>query len=265
MSTDKRARQKENRAHRVAAAEAAAAKARMRSRVMTYGGLALVIVVAIVGAAILLSDDDPEPTDTGAVVDGPDTGSDLALTGGGLDTCPESAEPVTEFAAPPELCIDTSATYTAVVDTTAGPFTIELDATRAPNTVNNFVVLARHHYYDGVSFHRVIQDFVIQGGDPVGNPPGTGGPGYRFADELPAAGEYQVGSVAMANSGADTNGSQFFVVTGENGAGLPPLYSLFGTVTDGLDVVAAIGTTETDANDQPVEDILINSVTITES
>ena len=108
----------------------------------------------------------------------------------------------------------------------------------APKTVNNFVVLARYHYYDGIVFHRIIPGFVLQGGDPQGD--GRGGPGYRFEDELPPAGRYEVGSLAMANAGPDTNGSQFFVISGPDGVRLPPQYSLFGKVVKGLDVVADI-------------------------
>ncbi len=113
-------------------------------------------------------------------------------------------------------------------------------AEAAPLTVNNFVVLSRYHYFDGVAFHRVIPGFVVQGGDPVGPSPGQGGPGYSFADELPGAVEdYVEGSLAMANSGPGTNGSQFFVWLGPDP--LPsPAYSLFGTVTEGLDVLRAI-------------------------
>ena len=110
-----------------------------------------------------------------------------------------------------------------------------LDAAGAPNTVNNFVFLAVHHYYDGVIFHRIINGFMCQGGDPTGT--GRGGPGYKFADELPKPGRYEIGSVAMANAGPNTNGSQFFIVSGPSGVGLPPQYSLFGKVVKGLDVL----------------------------
>ncbi len=159
---------------------------------------------------------------------------------------------------------DTSSLNAAEVVTTRGTFTIELDASVAPNTVNNFVVLARYHYYDDVPFHRIIPGFVVQGGDATGNPLGTGGPGYTFEDESPEDGAYEIGSVAMANSGPDTNGSQFFVVTGEQGVALPSLYSLFGTVTDGLDVVLDIESTGLQSG-APVEETLIESVTVTES
>ena len=168
-----------------------------------------------------------------------------------------------KFPSPPPMCIDPSKRYTAVMDTSMGSITIALDAVAAPRTVNNFVVLARYHYYDGVIFHRIINGFVCQGGDPTGT--GRGGPGYRFDDELPKPGRYEVGSLAMANAGPDTNGSQFFIISGPNGAGLPPQYSLFGKVVRGLEVVDAMQRVKTDRNDRPLADVTINSVTITES
>ena len=123
--------------------------------------------------------------------------------------------------------------------------------------------LARYHFYDGLTFHRVIQGFVLQGGCPLGT--GTGGPGYRYADELPAAGRYEIGSLAMANAGPNTNGSQFFVISGPSGVNLPPSYSLFGKVVKGLDVVDAIEKVETGRGDKPVTAVIIESVTISEA
>ncbi len=149
-----------------------------------------------------------------------------------------SATRVTKFPAAPPMCITASATYTALVKTDVGSFTITLDPTLAPKTVNNFVYLARYQFYNGIIFHRVIPGFVVQGGDPTGT--GAGGPGYEFADELPPAGSYRIGTVAMANSGPNTNGSQFFIVVGANGTQLPPNYSIFGQVTSGMSVVNAI-------------------------
>lgn len=137
-----------------------------------------------------------------------------------------------------------------------------LDAAAAPLTVNNFVFLARYHYFDGIVFHRIIPGFVLQGGDPTGT--GTGGPGYRFADELPQPGRYELGSLAMANAGPDTNGSQFFVISGPSGMRLPPQYSLFGKVVSGLDVVAAIDAVGTQSG-TPTERVTIESVTISEA
>jgi cyclophilin family peptidyl-prolyl cis-trans isomerase len=161
------------------------------------------------------------------------------------------------------MCIDPTKTYTAVVETNMGEFTIKLDPTIAPQTVNNFVYLARYHFYDGLIFHRVIKDFMMQGGDPEGS--GTGGPGYEFADELPRRGQYQLYSVAMANAGPDTNGSQFFIITGRQGVELDPNYSLFGQVTSGTDVIDKIGVVPTDSRDKPVDDVVMTKVTIDES
>ncbi len=161
------------------------------------------------------------------------------------------------------MCIDPSKTYTAEMVTSMGDLTIALDPVAAPKTVNNFVSLARYHYYDGLIFHRIIQGFVCQGGCPEGS--GRGGPGYRFADELPKPGRYELGSLAMANAGPNTNGSQFFIISGPSGMGLPPQYSLFGKVVKGLDVVDAMEKVPTGAGDRPKTDVVIESVTITES
>lgn len=174
-----------------------------------------------------------------------------------------SSERKTSFDEAQPMCIDKSKSYTAVMDTSMGSITLELFADRAPTTVNNFVVLARYHYYDGLVFHRIINGFMCQGGCPEGS--GRGGPGYRFHDELPQPGEYEIGSLAMANAGPNTNGSQFFIVSGRSGVNLPPLYSLFGKVTDGLDIVEELQQVATGAGDRPHTDVTINSVTVTES
>jgi cyclophilin family peptidyl-prolyl cis-trans isomerase len=171
-----------------------------------------------------------------------------------------------EFTEYPPTCIDVSKTYTAEIVTNLGAMTVELYPDKAPFAVNSFVTLARYHFFDGISCHRIIPQFVAQCGDPTGT--GSGGPGYEFQDELPQAGEYQIGSLAMANSGADTNGSQFFVITGPNGAALPPTYSLFGMVTKGLDTTVpaldAVG--NPDGNGvPPLKPVTIKSITITES
>lgn len=160
------------------------------------------------------------------------------------------------------MCIDASKRYSAQMVTSKGTMTIALDPIAAPQTVNNFVFLARYHYYEGIVFHRIIPGFVLQGGDPTGT--GRGGPGYRFADELPAAGRYELGSLAMANAGPDTNGSQFFVISGPSGVRLPPQYSLFGKVVSGMDVVSAIDSVGTQSG-SPTETVTIESVTVTES
>jgi cyclophilin family peptidyl-prolyl cis-trans isomerase len=161
------------------------------------------------------------------------------------------------------MCIDVDKTYAATMVTTKGTMTIALDPLAAPKTVNNFVVLARYHYYDGVIFHRIIPGFVIQGGDPQGT--GMGGPGYKFEDELPRPGRYEIGSLAMANAGPNTNGSQFFIISGLDGMKLPPQYSLFGKVVDGLDVVLELDKVGTPGQGVPKQRVLMESVTIAES
>jgi cyclophilin family peptidyl-prolyl cis-trans isomerase len=165
------------------------------------------------------------------------------------------------FEAEPPMCIDASKRYSATITTSKGTAVAALDALAAPKTVNSFVFLARYHYFDGIVFHRVIPGFVLQGGDPTGT--GKGGPGYRFADELPAPGRYELGSLAMANAGPDTNGSQFFIISGPDGMRLPPQYSLFGKVVSGLDVVAAIDAIGSRSG-KPTETVAIESVTIAE-
>ncbi|HWG75014.1 MAG TPA: peptidylprolyl isomerase [Acidimicrobiales bacterium] len=166
------------------------------------------------------------------------------------------------FDGPPPMCIDPAKRYSAEMVTSKGTLTIALDPIGAPKTVNNFVFLARYHYYEGIVFHRVIPGFMLQGGDPSGN--GTGGPGYKFADELPRPGRYEIGSLAMANAGPNTNGSQFFVISGPSGVQLPPQYSLFGKVVSGLDVVSTIEAIGTPSG-KPTELVTIESVTITEA
>jgi cyclophilin family peptidyl-prolyl cis-trans isomerase len=171
-----------------------------------------------------------------------------------------------KFPAPPEMGIDPAKRYTATMEVShggqsLGTMVIALDPIKAPNTVNNFVFLALHHYFDGTIFHRIIRGFVCQGGDPTGT--GTGGPGYRFDDELPKAGQYQIGALAMANAGPNTNGSQFFLISGPDGVRLPPAYSLFGQVVKGLDVVEAMQQVPTGRGDRPVQDVVMESVTIT--
>lgn len=166
------------------------------------------------------------------------------------------------YAQPPALTIDTAATYTAAIRTNRGDITARLLADESPATVNNFVFLAREGFYNGVVFHRVIQNFMIQGGDPTGT--GAGGPGYKFADELGAARShgYKMGTLAMANAGPNTNGSQFFIMHVDYG--LPPQYSVFGKTIDGLDVVNDIATSATDGQDRPLEDVVISTIEITE-
>ncbi|MCB1247097.1 MAG: peptidylprolyl isomerase [Acidimicrobiia bacterium] len=166
------------------------------------------------------------------------------------------------YNAAPDLTIDLANTYSATLHTSAGDISFDLLAADAPQTVNNFVFLARDGFYDGVIFHRVISGFMIQGGDPTGT--GMGGPGYKFRDELGhSKSDYSRGTVAMANSGPNTNGSQFFVMHADYP--LPNQYSIFGSVTEGFDTVDRIAAAATGAQDRPVQPVTIESVTITES
>jgi cyclophilin family peptidyl-prolyl cis-trans isomerase len=139
-------------------------------------------------------------------------------------------------AKPPDAQIDESKIYRVTITTDRGPIVMDLDPQLAPNTVNNFIGLARDGYYDGLTFHRVVPEFVIQGGCPEGT--GRGGPGYKFEDE-PVKGEYTLGAVAMANAGPNTNGSQFFICIDDCRRKLTPNYNLFGYVVEGMDVAGA--------------------------
>ena len=144
--------------------------------------------------------------------------------------------PAKHYNAPPQMQIETNRTYHVVIKTNKGDIHLDLNPAEAPMTVNNFVTLARDGYYDGVTFHRVVPRFVIQGGDPTGT--GSGGPGYKFKDEAVKR-PYKAGTVAMANAGPHTNGSQFFICL-EDQPGLPPNYTIFGDTVAGMDVVRNI-------------------------
>jgi cyclophilin family peptidyl-prolyl cis-trans isomerase len=175
-----------------------------------------------------------------------------------------------QYQAAPAMSLKENATYRAVIRTSKGNFTVELLSREAPKTVNNFVFLAREGFYDGVVFHRIIRDFMVQTGDPTGT--GAGGPGYQFEDELPPALPYEPGIVAMANAGPNTNGSQFFVCTGEQSRFLNnyPNYTVFGKVVDGMDTVFAIAATPVTMSamgerSKPIEEVRMESVEILES
>ena len=148
---------------------------------------------------------------------------------------------------------------TATLHTNHGAIALELFDDDAPKTVENFLKLSRDGFYDGVIFHRVIPDFMIQGGDPTGT--GSGGPGYQFEDEF-NDNKVVRGALAMANAGPNTNGSQFFIVTTEAASWLDGKHTVFGRVTDGMDVVDAISGLETDARDRPRQDVVIERVAV---
>ncbi len=168
-----------------------------------------------------------------------------------------------QYPAPPAMSIESDGQYTAKLNTSMGTVEIELLSKQAPKTVNNFAFLARDGFYDGTIFHRVIPNFMIQGGDPEGS--GRGGPGYRFEDEFDDSLQFEgPGILAMANAGPNTNGSQFFITVAPtphlNGA-----HTIFGRVTEGYDVVESISKTSTGAMDRPSEDVVIQSIELIET
>jgi peptidyl-prolyl cis-trans isomerase B (cyclophilin B) len=183
----------------------------------------------------------------------------------GQDTGCKAAKPGTAKVAKPskpKAALDAKKTYVVTVDTNCGSFEITLKPKQAPKTDASFVSLIKQGFYDGLTFHRVVPGFVIQGGDPEGN--GTGGPGYSVTEAPPRDLAYERGVVAMAKGGAEapgTSGSQFFVVTAED-AGLPADYALVGTVTKGEDVVDAIGVVPTRPDEQPVDPVVISKMTV---
>jgi cyclophilin family peptidyl-prolyl cis-trans isomerase len=173
----------------------------------------------------------------------------------------------TQYTEQPAMRIDPAKSYSGSLETNKGEIRVELFSDDAPVTVNNFVCLAEDGYFNNTPFHRIVKGFVIQGGDPTGT--GSGGPGYKFADE-PVSRDYERGTLAMANAGPNTNGSQFFIVLDDLRGKLPKNYTIFGRVTDGMDVVDAIANTPTrpgrsGENSTPTEPITLEKVTISES
>ena len=167
---------------------------------------------------------------------------------------------VKQYGLPPLMTIDTSANYTATIRTNQGPITVDLFASQAPKTVNSFIFLAREGFYNGIIFHRVIQGFMIQGGDPTGT--GTAGPGYRFEDEIgPSLVFDGPGVLAMANAGPNTNGSQFFITVAPT-PNLNGNHTIFGRVTGGQDVVTGISLVRTGPGDRPVNPVIIQTIEI---
>ena len=273
MGTDKRNRQKENRLARRNEVAQKTQRQILRRRITRIA----LFIGAIVGVVLLFNltgnKDEAQTPTSDSVVSAESTvatvsGGPFAYGDGDCAPTDGSGSQIQEFTSAPKLCIDLTKTYTAVVSTSKGDFTVVLDAAKAPGTVNNFVNLARSKYFDGTVCHRAIPTFMVQCGDPTAT--GSGGPGYAIADELPSAGEYKLGSLAMANSGPSTNGSQFFVITGEQGVSLSPNYTLFGQVTKGLDTtVSALdkaGNDDSASNGvPPKEELRITKVTISEN
>jgi peptidyl-prolyl cis-trans isomerase B (cyclophilin B) len=259
VPSDKRARQRAAREFRLAE-EAKAKKRRKQIR-------NIVVIAAIAGVIILvvfLTTNNSKSPGTAAL--SPQAKANQAAVAAGCPASTAARVNTLKYSAAPPMTIDTSKSYTAKVVTTAGTFSFALDPKAAPQTVNSFVFLADKGYYHCVIFHRVIPKFMDQTGDPTGK--GTGGPGYTIPDEYPAkaakaADQYPLGSVAMANTGQPhTGGSQFFIVSGPQGEGLPNTYTLFGHVTSGMSVVDTINAEGSTAGVPPDVTQRILSVTI---
>jgi cyclophilin family peptidyl-prolyl cis-trans isomerase len=265
---DRRARKRDNKLQGRAAREAELKRKKQRSGLIR-GFIVVILIVVIFGVILLTGHKSSKKAATTTTKPAASTTTTTTpLPSGCVGTVPPAAKPGTYTAAPP-MTIDTSKTYTATMTTTCGTITMVLDPKEAPKTVNSFVFLAQHHFYDGLTFHRVAKDFVVQGGDPKGD--GSGGPGYNLATEPPKDG-YKAGSVAMANAGAGTTGSQFFLTWTDAGAknlgGPPYLYSILGQITKGLDVGKTMGSLAPSANNgdgPPIHPLYIFKVTISES
>jgi cyclophilin family peptidyl-prolyl cis-trans isomerase len=276
---------------RLAARRQAERQASKRRRDLTLGVVGSVAGLALLIAGyVILTGDDEQPaasaspsvtasaeptgepgTRSGSVTPLVEPPSTVACGG---EAPPDAGQKTPQFVGPPTMTIDEQATYTATIATSCGTFEAELRADIAPEAVNSFVFLAERGFYDGLTFHRIVQDFVIQGGDPLGD--GSGGPGYSFEIETSPKQTFDApGMMAFANSGPGTNGSQFFVTLAatpqlDPGAGSGE-YTIFGEVTDGLDVVEAIGKVTGTENpgipdelSVPTEAVYIDSITIDE-
>lgn len=206
---------------------------------LIFSGITLALLVVLVATFVQACS---SPTAAPASSAAPKPSAPSAPPSAAASAAPSasgSAKPT--FSSPPPMTIDTSRHYTATIETEKGTIVLDLDPGLAPQTVNNFVFLAKQGFYDGLKWHRVVPDFVIQGGDPQGT--GAGGPGYKFPDE-PVTGKYTEGCVAMANAGPNTNGSQFFICIADDTQKLKPLYNLFGYVKSGMDVAKKITTAD---------------------
>ena len=269
MPDPKRERQRQNRdAARQAQLEAARQAKKKQSAIRVAVVAVVVILLAVLAAFLFGGKGDKTKTaaDSTTTTAGPTTTTvDPAVLARVQcnDTKPPDNPNRPTFKEPPPMTIDPAKKYTATFVTSCGKITVDLDPKAAPKTVNSFVFLANKKYFDGLTFHRAVKDFVIQGGDPQGT--GNGGPGYEFEDELPQDG-YKIGSLAMANSGPNTNGSQFFIITGNGGTKLPNSYSRFGMVTEGIDVAQKMETfaTQPDPPGRPSRPLYMLSVTIKE-
>lgn len=229
---------------------------------------AKLLPIALIALTMLTSACGNKPAETAGGTATPKSGATAPAASAAAS--PAATSGAKQWSKAPDMTIDTNKTYQAEVTTSKGSFTIDLYAKEAPKTVNNFVFLSKEGFYNNVTFHRIIKSFMIQTGDPQGT--GMGGPGYKFADELKTSHKYEPGTVAMANSGPNTNGSQFFICSGDDCANLnkQPNYTIFGKVTqDGMATIAKIAETPVEMGGEatpskPKEKVTINAIRIKE-
>lgn len=268
---DRRARKRQNK--QLAQQQRAAVQKRaQRHKLIQRGVIIAVAVVVVVGAIYLFGGGKNNKTAATTTTESPITTAAPTTTTipvkAPAAVCAAASKVTTPtphtYPKPPPFCIDRTKTYVAKIVTNEGTMEATLAANDSPVATNNFVFLAQHHFYDGLKWHRVVKDFVIQGGDPQGN--GNGGPGYSVPGEVPKSGKYPLGALAAAKTGTDpdgTMGSQFFVVTGPQGEGLPPQYAYFGVVTKGIDVAEKIASFSK-GDGPPTKPMTIEKITITE-
>lgn len=275
---EKRARKKQGRRDRIEAETKAAEKRRKRNLNYVLGVITLVAVAFLayhftIGkpAKKLTTTASPSVTATATptttATPTPAASAAATTTAVSCDTTKPPTGGTVSQATPPPMTIDKTKSYTATMVTSCGTIVMSLDAKDSPNTVNDFVFLANKGFYNGLTFHRIVKDFAIQGGDPKGD--GTGGPGYEVSDPIPSGTVYSLGTVAMANAGTTGGaGSQFFIVPSASAAaGFSPLYAILGHVTSGLDVVDKLNNWPTKANSSgeqsaPIQPVYIKTVTI---
>ncbi len=246
------------------------------ARVMKLPFLAGFALAAMLVAGCLIGTPTPPPTTAegqpaptaanaagGPTVTAAPTSTTLALVTPTPSVIIVNGRPVKQYALPPLMTIDPSASYTANFRTNHGTINVQLFASNAPKTVNSFVFLAQEGFYNGIIFHRVIQGFMIQGGDPTGT--GSGGAGYRFEDEIDPSLVFDApGVLAMANAGPNTNGSQFFITVAPT-PNLNGNHTIFGRVTGGQNVVTGISLVPTGQGDRPIDPVIIQSIEIFKS
>jgi peptidyl-prolyl cis-trans isomerase B (cyclophilin B) len=257
-----RTKARERQLKRLAERRMADRRRRRRQRVAAgvVGGLVALAGIGFAARAFLGGEENPEVNETANPNQAAATPRALGGVACNAEVPPGAGKEKPRFKNPPEMQIDLNKSYRVVMRTSCGEIELELFDDKAPKTVNSFLFLVRKGFYDGLTFHRIVRDFVVQAGDPKGD--GTGGPGYKYEDEIVESLKFdQVGLLAMANSGPGTNGSQFFITTGE-ASHLNGKHTIFGKVISGMDVVQALNGLDVDAASKPTQTAYINEITV---